>query len=120
MAILTLWACSVAAGVTIDSERAHVRPSRPVFYLPYGYPAMCLPHGACAALWWEARRKPKRPVAPDESNHAEFDIWGTTGSPWGYVRRLPQPTPESHIQPLYRNASTLRPEFGEPADPTPR
>jgi hypothetical protein len=27
------------------------------------------------------------------------------------VRRLPPPTPQSQIQPRYRDASTIRPEF---------
>jgi hypothetical protein len=47
-------------------------------------------------------------------------IWGTTGSPWGYVRRLPPPTSESHIQPRYRDASTIRPEFDERDGTPPR
>ena len=53
---------------------------------------------------------PAGPGAPPEQ-----DIWGTTGSPWGYVRRLPPPTSASQIQPRYRDASTIRPEFAEPA-----
>jgi hypothetical protein len=44
---------------------------------------------------------------------ADLDIWGGAGSPWGYVRRLPPPTPQSHIQPQYKDASTIRPEFEE-------
>jgi hypothetical protein len=52
-------------------------------------------------------------VFPQKAPRADQDLWGTTGSPWGYVRRLPPPTPESHIQPRYRDASTIRPEFVE-------
>ena len=60
----------------------------------------------------------RRPVAPVQPEFVEQDIWGTTGSPWGYVRRLPPPTPASHIQPRYRDASTIRPEFAERGDDT--
>ncbi len=60
-----------------------------------------------------ARRPPRRPVAPDPPKPVDTDLWGGTGSPWGYVRRLPPPTPESQIQPRYREASTLRPQFAE-------
>ena len=62
------------------------------------------------------RRPIRRPVAPVQPEFSEQDIWGTTGSPWGYVRRLPPPTPASHIQPRYRDASTIRPEFAERGD----
>lgn len=108
------------ASETKESGKAYVRPGYPVPYLLYRYPGACLPHGACAALGWEGRRQPRRPVAPEPADQAEQDIWGTTGSPWGYVRRLPPPTPQNHIQPRYRDASTIRPEFAEPADPPPR
>jgi hypothetical protein len=106
---------------TGEAEKAQVRPSYPVPYLLYRHPGACLPYGACGGLWWwEDRRKPKRPVAPEQPSFTEQDIWGPTGSPWGYVRRLPPPTPESHIQPRYRDASTIRPEFNEPTDSAPR
>jgi hypothetical protein len=120
VAILTLGAASVAAGGTDDDQKTHIRPVFPMPYLLYLYPGACLPYGACTGPWWEERRRTRRPVAPDAANQAELDIWGTTGSPWGYVRRLPPPTPQSHIQPRYRDASTVRPEFAEPADPAPR
>jgi len=93
-------------------RKAFVRPGYTVAYPPYLYPGACL-YGACGAMWWIDRRPLRRPIAPDQAEPAEQDIWGTTGSPWGYVRRLPPPTPESRIQPLYRDASTIRPEFSE-------
>lgn len=71
----------------------------------------CLPGGVCAGWAWQERRPFRRPVAPEQPSFEEQDIWGTTGSPWGYVRRLPPPTPEDQIQPRYRDASTIRPEF---------
>jgi hypothetical protein len=82
-----------------------------VVYPWYFYPGACMPVGACAGWAWEDRRPFRRPVAPEPQVFQEQDIWGTSGSPWGYVRRLPPPTPESQIQPRYRDASTLRPEF---------
>lgn len=78
------------------------------WYLP---PGPCPGSWACAGWGWEDRRPWRRPVAPEQPSFDEQDIWGTTGSPWGYVRRLPPPTPESQIQPAYRDASTIRPEY---------
>ena len=82
-------------------------------YAPFFYPVPCGVYGACAWLWWDGRWRARRPIAPDQPPPMDQDIWGTTGSPWGYVRRLPPPTPESHIQPLYREASLVRPEFDD-------
>lgn len=71
----------------------------------------CMAYGICGGGMWDDRRPWRRPVAPDPPSFADQDIWGASGSPWGYVRRLPPPTPESQIQPAYRDASTIRPEF---------
>jgi hypothetical protein len=89
----------------------------PAPYLLYQHPSACLTYGGCAGLWWDDRRQPRRPIAPEPSSQADSDIWGSAGSPWGYVRRLPPPTPEGHIQPRYRDASTIRPEFSERMGP---
>jgi hypothetical protein len=86
-------------------------------YRLYQHPGACLTFGSCAGFWWDDRRQPRRPNTPEPASQAELDIWGSTGSPWGYVRRLPPPTPESHIQPRYRDASTIRPEFSERTSP---
>lgn len=67
----------------------------------------------CLPPWWDERRHRARPMPPSPQPPAETDIWGAAGSPWGYVRRLPPPTPESQIQPQFRDASTIRPEFLE-------
>jgi hypothetical protein len=107
-------------GATHADAPAQVRPGYPGPYLPYRLAGACLPYGACAGLWWDDRRQPRRPIAPAQAAPAEQDIWGTTGSPWGHVRRMPPPTPESHIQPRYRDASTIRPEFAERDDTAPR
>ena len=74
-------------------------------------PATCLYTGGCAGWLWQDRPPLRRPVAPEPATFRDADIWGSAGSPWGYVRRLPPPTPESQIQPRYRSASTLRPEY---------
>jgi hypothetical protein len=89
-------------------------PGYRVLYPAYLYPGACLAYGACAVSGWADQRPRRRPMAPSEVPVIEQDIWGTTGSPWGYVRRLPPPTPQSQIQPLYKDASTVRPEFGGP------
>lgn len=81
---------------------------------PFVYPGACLPYGRCFGPPWDERRQRQRPMAPDPSPPADADLWGAAGSPWGYVRRLPPPTPESQIQPRYRDASTIRPEYGGP------
>lgn len=95
---------------------ARVRPAYPVVVPAYAYAGACLSHGLCTGWRWDDRRTSRRPVAPDEPAAADLDIWGTNSSPWGYVRRLPPPTPADNIQPRYREASTIRPEFDEPAD----
>ncbi|MBS1176663.1 MAG: hypothetical protein H6R06_1075 [Proteobacteria bacterium] len=88
----------------------------PAVVSPYFFPGACVPYAACVGPWWDERAR-RRPAAAPAGPGAppEQDIWGTTGSPWGYVRRLPPPTPASQIQPRYRDASTIRPEFAEPA-----
>jgi hypothetical protein len=111
-------AAARAAAPNADGK-AYVRPGFPVARPMYVYPGACL-YGACGGIWWADRRPLRRPAAPEQAEPSEQDIWGTTGSPWGYVRRLPLPTPESHIQPLYRDASTIRPEFAERGDAAQR
>jgi hypothetical protein len=87
-------------------------------FVLYPHPGACLGYAGCAGPWWDHRRQPRRPVAPEPAAPADPDIWGSTGSPWGYVRRLPPPTPEAQIQPRYRDAGTIRPEFIQRAEPT--
>lgn len=81
---------------------------------PFFYPGACAPYGRCFGPPWDERRQRQRPAPPEAPPPADADIWGSSGSPWGYVRRLPPPTPESQIQPRYRDASTIRPEYGGP------
>jgi hypothetical protein len=105
---------AAAQAATLNADgTAYVRPGYTTAFPMYIYPGACLAYGACVGLWWADRRQLRRPVAPEQPAFVEQDIWGTTGSPWGYVRRLPPPTPASHIQPRYRDASTIRPEFSE-------
>jgi len=40
-------------------------------------------------------------------------VWAAAGKLWRYVRRLPPPNPESHLQPSCRDAGAIRPEFNE-------
>lgn len=42
---------------------------------------------------------------------APGNLWDGGAGPWGYVKRIPPPTPESEIQPAYRGASQIRPEY---------
>jgi hypothetical protein len=118
MLMLSLGAASMAAGTPSVSPASNVRPiylsSYPALFPTYLYPGVCLPYGACAVAGWADRRPWRRPTAPHEAPVIEQDIWGTTGSPWGYVRRMPPPTPSSQIQPRYQEASTVRPEFRDP------
>jgi hypothetical protein len=124
-AALAFGAAGPAAGVTIAGSAALVSPVWPGYWpaYPWVYPSLrggCTYYGGCVGPGWDERRFRPRPVAPSEPPAAETDIWGSTGSPWGYVRRLPPATPESQIQPRYRGASTVRPEFGgPPADTNP-
>jgi hypothetical protein len=123
-------AAGAAAGSTVAGGATWVGPVWPGYWPvhPLVYPnfrGACPHYGACVGPWWDERRMRTRSVAPSEPPPAETDIWGSTGSPWGYVRRLPPPTAQSQIQPHFRDASTVRPEFGGPqveanptADPT--
>lgn len=113
MLILALSTGSVAAGTASAGGAASV-PGYRALYPATLYPGACLSYGACAVSGWADRRPWRRPVAPSDPPAIEQDIWGTTGSPWGYVRRMPPPTPQSQIQPRYQDASTIRPEFGGP------
>jgi hypothetical protein len=91
-------------------------PFAPAF--PF-YPGPCIGYRFCGAVGWWNDRPPRRPVAPEPPSPADPDLWSTTGSPWGYVRRLPPPTPADQIQPRYRDASTIRPEFAARAASAP-
>ena len=70
-------------------------------------------HANCVPPWWDERRQRARPLPPTPQPLADSDFWGGAGCRWGYVRRLPPPTPESQIQPQFRDARTIRPEFLE-------
>ena len=109
------------AGAAEAEARTLVRPVHPIAGYPryprYPYAGACLPYDACWPWQPYDRREPRRPVAPEPAPPVDPDIWGTSGSPWGYVRRLPPPTPEGNIQPGFREASTIRPEFAAPASP---
>jgi hypothetical protein len=107
---------AAAAGVSLEVGASATTGSPPRRFAPYPryyYAGACLRFGGCGAWAWDERNAPRRPAAPDDPAPVEQDIWGTAGSPWGYVRRLPPPTPESHIQPRFKDASTIRPEFEE-------
>ncbi len=121
-------ATATAADVAIGAGMA-VGPGLPaypagVYYYPYGaFPGPywdCARFGSClgaagsTARTYRERREevrrqreeiatPKGPATPD--------LWDSDGSPWGYTRRLPPPTPESEIQPAYRDAGQVRPEY---------
>lgn len=124
-AVLAFGAAGPAAALTVVGGAALVSPVWPGYWpaYPWVYPSLrggCTYYGGCFGPGWDERRFRPRPVAPNEPAAPEMDIWSSTGSPWGYVRRLPPPTPESQIQPRFRDASTVRPEFGgPPADANP-
>jgi hypothetical protein len=107
----TLLACATVAAAPEAAQVGPVWPGPALFY-PWAFGVgACPAPGACAGWAWDERRPWRRPVAPEPPVFVEHDIWGGSGSPWGYVRRLPPPTPQSQIQPRYRDASTIRPEF---------
>jgi hypothetical protein len=119
--LLRTLALGAAVGSAAAAGPLHVGPVRPgylpaypLIYPGYLHPGACVYAGGCVGTMWDERRLRRLPVAPSEPAPVEQDIWGSDGSPWGYVRRLPPPTPEAQIQPQYRDASTIRPEFGGP------
>lgn len=123
MLLLACAAACAAAGTSVAvGAAAYVGPGWPGIFPGYAFPyplppyaSACPLYGPCVAPWWDERRMRPRPMAPQPQQPAsDLDIWGSTGSPWGYVRRLPPPTPDSQIQPRYRDASTIRPEYGGP------
>jgi hypothetical protein len=102
------------------ADRVYAPVPWPAYPYPFpGYAGPCVALGFCTPGWWWRDRPARRPQPPPPPSPAEPDIWSTTGSPWGYVRRLPPPTPADQIQPRYRDASTIRPEFAERAAAAP-
>jgi hypothetical protein len=112
-AVLLLVASRAVAGATVAGGMVVGGPwwAGGAAYPWIAPPGACLAYGGCAGWAWGDRRPFRRPVAPDPPTFDDHNLWGAGGSPWGYVRRLPPPTPESQIQPQFRDASTVRPEF---------
>jgi hypothetical protein len=106
------------AAVAASPSATWVRPGWPGYapwapYRPFGWSAgACLGFGGCAWAAWPEPYVPRRPVAPEPVPPARNALWAYDSS-WGYLQRLPPPTPAGNIQPRFREASTVRPEFAE-------
>ncbi len=53
----------------------------------------------------------------ERATQSEPRIYGPGDGPWGSQRYIPPATPEANIQPAYRGASKLRPEYEQSAQP---
>ena len=105
------WAGAAGAVAAAGSVQGGAAWPGPALFYPWAFSAGACLSPVCAGWVWDERRPLRRPVAPEQPVFVDQDIWGSSGSPWGYVRRLPPPTPEDQIQPRFRDASTIRPEF---------
>jgi len=86
------------------------------YWAPYWAGSIYWPHHDPLRLRIELDRMERSRslrVGPDEwaSRQAPENLWDGGSSPWGYVKRVPPPTSEQNIQPEYRGASQIRPEY---------
>ena len=85
----------------------------------------CTPPYGCrdpVQLRLELERHQRMQELRERATQPEPRIYGPGDGIWGLQRYIPPPTPEGNIQPAYRGASQLRPEYehsgqprGEPA-----
>lgn len=65
----------------------------------------------------ELERDRRRQELRERATQSAPRIYGPGDGPWGRQRYIPPATPEAHIQPAYRGASKLRPEYEQSAQP---
>lgn len=91
----------------------------PVYVYPtwgFGMYRDCAFYGTCldayrAARSYEERREQVRRQRQEIATPTPApDLWSGDG-PWGYTRRMPPPTPESEIQPQYRESGQVLPQY---------
>lgn len=92
----------------------------PVYVFPpwgYGLYGDCAFYGAClggysAARTYDQRREQVRRQREEIATpKPPLDLRDGSGGPWGYARRTPPPTPESEIQPQYRDSGQVLPQY---------
>lgn len=90
----------------------------------------CTPPYGCrdpVQLRLELERSLRMQELRERATQSEPRYPGPADGPWGLQHYIPPATPESNIQPAYRGASKLRPEYehsgrpiGEPATESPK
>lgn len=96
------------------------RVAVPVYVYPapgFGPYGNCAFYGGCfdayrTARTYEQRREQVRREREEIATpKPPPDLWDGTSGPWGYTRRIPPPTPESEIQPPYRDSGQVLPQY---------
>jgi hypothetical protein len=87
----------------------------PVFVYPgwgtgCGLYGNCFWAGSAARTYRERRDEVMRQREEIATPRLPPDLW-SNGGQWGYARRLPPPTPESEIQPQFRDSGQILPQF---------
>jgi hypothetical protein len=81
----------------------------------------CTPPYRCrdpVQLRLELERDRRMQELRERATQPEPRIYGPVDGPWGLQRYIPPATPEANIQPAYRGASQLRPEYERSTQPS--
>jgi hypothetical protein len=81
----------------------------------------CTPPYRCrdpVQLRLELERDRRMQELRERATQPEPRIYGPGDGPWGLQRYIPPATPEANIQPAYRGASQLRPEYERSTQPS--
>ena len=84
---------------------------------------VCIPPYGCQdslQLRLELERDRRLQELRERAARSEPRLQGPAEGPWGGQRYLPPATPEANIQPAYRGASQLRPEYEQSTKAKPQ
>jgi hypothetical protein len=119
---LAISAGAPATGPERAADSGGGRVAVPVYVLPvpgYGFYGNCAFAGGCvdayrtARTYQERREQVRRDREEIATPKPPPDLWDGASGPWGYTRRIPPPTPESEIQPQYRDSGQVLPQYKE-------
>ena len=112
-----LYAATVGFAVAGNFGLPHRVPFALGIYNPW---FGCIPPYGCQdpfQLRLELERERRMQELRERAARSEPGLQGSAEGPWGGQRYVPPATPESNIQPAYRGASQLRPEYEQSTTP---